>query len=363
MSDRGKDTMAKKKKTRIELIDVAKAVTIFLVILGHTTGNLDTSLFRRVLYSFHMPLFFFLAGMSIKPVPVKGWEQWRQFIRKNILALMVPYFIWGLIFAPFSFEIFPKLFYASWVALGEIGTLTSLWFLPAFFISRMMVQGIISLSFSIGSKRPKLLYTAAAVIMSTIGLLLPHLDQGYPWCLDVAFVASGFVLMGIVLRNHLLILAQQKWIVLCAVFAASLTLLHCSTVLRGDSLELILMCDSRYGSAFWFYVNSIAGTMTVLAFSMLFIRIAREGTRPFSFNVVTYIGMHTMGIFLLHKNLLQQLILPLLFRFLPDMGFFTLFLGSCIALCVSTLMCIVIEKYIPQLLGQFPKYEDSAAHN
>lgn len=60
--------MEKKKRARIELIDIAKALTIFLVILGHTTGNLDTPLYRRVLYSFHMPLFFFLAGIDTSMV-------------------------------------------------------------------------------------------------------------------------------------------------------------------------------------------------------------------------------------------------------------------------------------------------------
>ena len=47
------------KKARIELIDIAKAITIVLVILGHTTGNLETPMYRRLIYSFHMPLFFF----------------------------------------------------------------------------------------------------------------------------------------------------------------------------------------------------------------------------------------------------------------------------------------------------------------
>ncbi|WP_026493413.1 MULTISPECIES: acyltransferase family protein [unclassified Butyrivibrio] len=56
-----------KKKYRIELIDITKAITIILVILGHTTGNLDTPMYRRLLYTFHMPLFFFLSGMSTKP--------------------------------------------------------------------------------------------------------------------------------------------------------------------------------------------------------------------------------------------------------------------------------------------------------
>ena len=57
-------TLLKRKRVRIELLDVAKAITVFLVIVGHTTSNTDTIMYRRVLYAFHMPLFFFLAGMS-----------------------------------------------------------------------------------------------------------------------------------------------------------------------------------------------------------------------------------------------------------------------------------------------------------
>ena len=64
--------MKGRKEVRIELIDIAKAITIFLVILGHTTGNCDTPMYRRFLYAFHMPLFFVLASMSIRPAAFTG---------------------------------------------------------------------------------------------------------------------------------------------------------------------------------------------------------------------------------------------------------------------------------------------------
>ena len=95
-----------------------------------------------------------------------------------------------------------------------------------------------------------------------------------------------------------------------------------------------------------------------MSLSMLFIRIAREGVRPFSYKTITYIGTHTMGIFLLHKNMLQDLILPLLSKIIPDIEYLKVLLGSFIALIVAVLLCTIIERYIPQLLGQFPKYED-----
>ena len=353
--------MMKRQRKRIELIDLAKAITIFLVILGHTTGNLDTPMYRRVLYSFHMPLFFFLAGLSIKPSLVKGWEMWLQFLKKNILALVVPFLVWGLIYAPFSFSNFPKLLYASWAALGKIGTLTSLWYLSAFFVARIMVQIIVSICVGRGVKKSLLFYVISASAMFAIGFLLPGIDNGYPWCLDVAFVASGFILLGIAFRMPILILAQQKGVVLCSVFLGSLGLFLCGTVLRGDALELSLMCNAGYGNIFWFMSNSITGSMAVMGFCMLFIRMAREGLHPFSFMAVNFIGMHTMGIFLLHKNMLQQLILPWMEKLFNGAGFPSVFFGSCIALLFSVALCVVIERYVPQLLGLFPKSAESSS--
>lgn len=349
--------MSARKKVRIELIDIAKAITIFLVILGHTTGNRDTPMYRRLLYAFHMPLFFFLAGMSIRPAAIHGWQGWKAFLRKNILALVVPYLIWAFVYAPFSFDNVPRFLYGSWQGLGDANTLTSLWYLTAFFVARLLTQALFSLFDRVGFQNTARACGVCAVPMFVIGFLLPKLPNGYPWCADVAFVAAGFILLGIALRNPILILAQQKGGVLGIVFAGSLALLLGGTVLRGDALELSLMCGSEYGNVFWFLLNSAAGTMAMLSLSMLLLRLAREGTRPFSTAAVSYIGQHTLGIFLLHKNMLQMLILPLIRGWLAGPELLTAFLGSCAALVCSMLLCAVIERYVPQLLGQFPKYQ------
>lgn len=93
-----------------------------------------------------MPLFFALAGLSMKPVGLHGFKAWKNLLKKNILALVVPYFIWGLVYAPFSYDNMLTLFYGSWEALTDMGTLTSLWYLPCFFLSKIIVQVIITQS-------------------------------------------------------------------------------------------------------------------------------------------------------------------------------------------------------------------------
>ena len=345
-------------KKRIELIDVAKAITIFLVIMGHTTGNLETPMYRRLLYSFHMPLFFFLAGLSIKAVPLFSWNDWRLFLRKNIRAIVIPYLIWGLIYAAFSFKNIGYLFYGSWAALGSMGTLTSLWYLSCLFVARVLIQVVITALNILFKKNPpnQAVYGISGFVLIAIGFLLPYIEGGYPWCADVAFVAGGVILLGIALRQQILVFAQQKTLVLVLACIVSLVLFYFGTVFRGDALDLSLMCGSRYGNKFWFLYNSLFGSLAVLSFSMILCRIAREGARPFSVSAVTYIGQRTLGIFLIHKNFLAMLIMPAAKKIFPaDTPILLIvFAASCVALAISMVLCKIIERYMPSLLGQFP---------
>lgn len=347
------------KSRRIETIDIAKAITIFCVILGHTTGNLDTPMFRRVLYSFHMPLFFLLAGLSVKPKAVHGAKGWVAFLYKNLLALMIPYLIWGLVYAPFSYPNMGELFYGSWEALTHMETLTSLWYLPCFFISRVIVQIVINIAEFAKAKNMPLWCGIAAVPLLALGLLLPHSENGVFWCADIALAGSGFILLGIAVRKAYLIMAQQKTLLLVLSFIGSAALFYFGTVFRGDALELSLMCKSSYGNLLWFIYNSVFGSLGVLTLSMLLSRLSRESAHPFRIDAVTYIGRQTMGIYLLHKPFLQQIIIPALTKlFTAECPFFVIaVLASCLALIFSVVMCFVIGKFIPQLLGQFPRNE------
>lgn len=52
------------KIKRIDWIDVAKGVGIFLMVMGHTSMP---DAVNRWIYSFHMPLFFLLSGLVFNP--------------------------------------------------------------------------------------------------------------------------------------------------------------------------------------------------------------------------------------------------------------------------------------------------------
>lgn len=67
---------------RLDWIDIAKGIAIILVIVGHTVPN--PSPLRHAIFSFHMPVFFILAGYTFRPKP------WRELLSGSVSRLLVP---------------------------------------------------------------------------------------------------------------------------------------------------------------------------------------------------------------------------------------------------------------------------------
>ena len=87
---------------RDALFDAMKGFGILLVIIGHavqgSSDHFDDIFAFRMIYSFHMPLFFFISGYILQ----LGLERKRlapiSFVLKKAHALVVPFLSWYLIF-------------------------------------------------------------------------------------------------------------------------------------------------------------------------------------------------------------------------------------------------------------------------
>ena len=73
-------------KKRVEWIDSLRGLAMFLVILGHSFYIRNNKI-RNYLYSFHMPLFFFISGLTTKRKDISFIE----FIKKKAKNLLLPY--------------------------------------------------------------------------------------------------------------------------------------------------------------------------------------------------------------------------------------------------------------------------------
>lgn len=69
-------------KNRIGYIDMSKGLAIILVIIGHSSFVPNNA--KLLLYSFHIPLFFFLSGFTLN---VRKYETFSGYCLNKVKSL------------------------------------------------------------------------------------------------------------------------------------------------------------------------------------------------------------------------------------------------------------------------------------
>ena len=70
---------------RKNYIDIAKGLGIICIVIGHALTK--GTLLRRWVFTFHVPLFFIVAGLTFVPKNSRGY------IKTRFKRLMVPYYL------------------------------------------------------------------------------------------------------------------------------------------------------------------------------------------------------------------------------------------------------------------------------
>jgi len=171
---------------RLLYVDVMKAVGIVLVVAGHTISSS-----HRLLYSFHMPLFFFISGMTFKPKP------YRAFLRSRAGTLLLPYVTYvGLVTAGLmvsgAVPWRPALASALFGGDHLVGWLAAAWF-PTCLMLALAAYAALRLRFGVGS--------IAMIIAAVSALSLSYLVSGLslPFAAASAPMAFVFLWLG---ENH-----------------------------------------------------------------------------------------------------------------------------------------------------------------
>lgn len=78
---------------RTQWIDSAKGLGILLIFFGHVYSTVTPSALYVFIYAFHVPLFFFLSGLTLRPAagPLHG------VVRKKLQTLIAPYLWYSLV--------------------------------------------------------------------------------------------------------------------------------------------------------------------------------------------------------------------------------------------------------------------------
>lgn len=342
-----------KKRIRLDYLDIAKCITIFLVIVGHVAGNTDDPFYRCAIYYFHMPLFFIVSGVVTRKHQTTKYdkEHYKTFIIKNIFALLIPYLIWALIYSNFSWNNFPYIIYGSWYTLNKANTLTSLWFLPCLFLARIEMELVLHSS-NLFPKINRHIYALLwAIISFVIGFSLPKLKIGYPLCFDISFVALGFMLIGYAYKEYLNKL-EDKSIIYQIVMLLIFSCLYVYGITYEDKTFLVLMCNGTYGNIPLLLLNSLSGCGIIITISVIISKCLSFNEQNKIKDAMLWIGKNTIGIYLIHKPLLQQVVVSVLTSLgYSTFSFLTALVASIVTFPISIGIVYLINRYVPSLFG------------
>ena len=124
---------------RIRWVDIAKGIGIFLVVLGHCqiTENVLT-----LITTFHMPLFFFLAGYVFRP---ERYSSFSAFFKARVKSILVPYAAFTLLSILFSFSrtllgqgMSLEMIFGDFLRAGVVESNQPLWFLRTIFFVEIL---------------------------------------------------------------------------------------------------------------------------------------------------------------------------------------------------------------------------------
>ena len=204
-----------KNTNRIEYVDIMKAIGIILVIIGHSK-YIDFQV-KAIIASFHMPLFFFAYGLAIKEKEEYTKESFKKFLISRIRRILVPYFMWALIWSQLSIKNITNIFYGSNETLEYINP--HLWFLPCMFLSSVMFE-LIRWGAIKFKKNKYLVYILTIFICMIACVLLPIKNSGYPFGANIAICATIFIALGNIIKD--VVKKVDKVYILLIIMAISL---------------------------------------------------------------------------------------------------------------------------------------------
>ncbi|MBL4799494.1 MAG: acyltransferase family protein [Oleispira sp.] len=266
---------------RFEWVDYAKAIGILLVVYGHVARGLvsagimpDSIVYRyvdSVIYTFHMPLFFFLSGLFlISSFQSKGFG---RVFGSKIDTIVYPYIIWSLLQG--GVEVVLSSYTNASVTVYDVVSLLSspraqFWFLYALFL-------VFSISlFVLKFVGVKALYFS--FILSVVFYLWsPKLD------FNMNFISANlvFFLAGAVFQQTKLILFNASFVV-------------------GVVSILAIAGQYLFHKAGYTYENKGLFLLGLSVLSLLAIVSLSEWLSRYNLSFVAYVGASSMAIYLMH---------------------------------------------------------------
>lgn len=332
------------------VLDIAKGIGILLVVLGHCLQV--RAPMQQWIYSFHVPLFFLLAGMvwDKKSHEESGFFN-GAFLRKKALRLLVPGFLWGIAYLvaravvsrSFKPESLGWLLYNTENSISKSGSLTPLWFLSCMFVTVCLFEGL--QWFVCKKQMSKWVLFGLSLVFGALGLFLPVFPLGYPWNVDIAMLGLALMIWGYLARETLDKLMERPWLgLLISVAAFAVLILTYRLNLPYVSDKYVEVSDRIFGNPALFLLDALCGGLFVLGLSYFLADFMLLSP------LVSRLGRDTIPILLFHKPV--ALALGVVFGKMGMQDWLALLIEFVFALVISEGIFVVTVPFFPFLYGE-----------
>lgn len=307
---------------RIEWIDLAKGIGIIFLIYGHIADDYLT----MWIYSFHIPLFFFISGYLFNPQ-----KSAKEFFFSKCKGLLIPYIFLGL---PM---ILPNLKYFSLGFLLEKFIIQERMF-PLWYVASLFLQLVIAYII-INAIKMKWLQSFMFFGLAFMGVLFwRNGGKSLPWNFDISLITLPFFYIGYEMKNMNTIFPIFDRGVFYFVFPIFLLInivgcLITYHILGDPQIDLFA---NNFGFEPLTYITAISGIMLVIMFSC---KIRSKA--------ISYVGRHSLVFFAWQQD----------FGIYP--GYHLLHITNNILLLIFTLLImtilneIIMRTKLKVLLGKF----------
>lgn len=285
---------------RNPVADIARGLGIVLIVFGHNRiVQNDPGTLYRIIFSFHLPLFFFLSGAFLAPEKDPA-----TILKQRADSLLKPYFVVLLLLGAacmiqahaFSADYVLGMFYAT----GSSVLWTPLWFLPHLLLAQFLATYL--LNFFEPEKFGGPLLVVALLLIGVPLLwfghdfspftlqLLPTIEHhivGLPWSIDLLPVSTAFVMTGYFGKDTLTQTPTQG-LRAALVAGIAFAMLHLGFT---DTLD---MNERRYDSIIVSSLMAFAGIRMTIGLSCAL------GAVSFLRTALSQLGVASLFIFIFH---------------------------------------------------------------
>lgn len=298
--------MKEVKKIRLDYIDIAKAIALFFVVLGHLP--LKGQVFDWI-FSFHMPLFFILSGMTLN---IDKYKNIFEYIKKKVKQLLIPFAIFmclGLIITLIVKDwranltlhnLVFDLFYRTQPEIIHVG---QIWFLMCLFMSSIMFYAVEKYIVKDKSK----LFTAVVYILISIlaynilkitvikdVISIPFNTSRLPFKIDSALMALVFIKIGHTITKYNVIEKVGKKSILKTIIIL-LALFFINGVTGMYLNKYVNICDCIYKSYINYLIAAITGSLFIILLSY---KINKN-------RLLVFFGKNTLIMFAVHSLFIE----------------------------------------------------------